>query len=92
MKFDPSTISAKKRAEWQQIEQQCALNSPEVRAPATHNGERLLWFVGSELHCDGYVFAQAYALPIDASQSLISERVHKLFGEITIVFDQQLSM
>jgi hypothetical protein len=90
MKFDASTISAAKREEWAAVERQCAIDSPRVGAPATFNGERLLWFVGADLHVDGYVFAQCYDLAIDSSQDEIEKRVRKLFGDIAIVFEQRL--
>jgi hypothetical protein len=90
MKFDPSTISAAKREEWAEVERQCAIDTPPVRAPATFNGERLLWFVGAELHCDGYVFAQCYEMPIDSSQELIVNAVRRLYGDVKIVFDESL--
>jgi hypothetical protein len=90
MKFDASTISAAKREEWAAVERQCAIDSPPVGAPATFNGERLLWFVGAELHVDGYVFAQCYDLAIDSSQDAIAKRVRKLLGDVSIVFDEKL--
>lgn len=90
MKFDASTISAAKRAEWQQVERQCSLNSPPVGEPATFNGKRLLWFFGGELYVDGYVFADCYALPPDSTQAAIVACVERLLGKVRVVFDAEL--
>jgi hypothetical protein len=90
MKFDLSTISAAKRAEWAEVERQCAIDSPRVGAPATFNGENLLWFVGADLHIDGYVFAQCYDMPLDSDQHEIVARINKVFGDVRIVFEAQL--
>jgi hypothetical protein len=90
MHFDASTISAAKRAEWQAVETECALNSPPVGAPATFNGKRLLWFFGGELYVDGYVFAECYAMPLHSEQAAITARVEKLLGKVRVVFDAEL--
>lgn len=90
MKFDASTISEKKRAEWAEVERQCALNSPPVGAPVLHNGQRMIWFVGADLHVDGYVFAQAYGMGEDASQLHITAAVNSLLGDVRVVFDADM--
>jgi hypothetical protein len=90
MKFDASTISAAKRAEWQQVELDCALNAPPVGAPATFNGMRMIWFFNGELHVDGYVFAECYGMPPHSEQAAITERVERLLGKVRIVFDAEL--
>jgi hypothetical protein len=90
MKFDAATISAAKRAEWAEVERQCALNSPPVGAPAMHDGKRLMWFFGGELYVDGYVFAECYAMPLHSQQAAITERVERLLGKVRVVFDAEL--
>jgi hypothetical protein len=90
MKFDPSTISAERREMWARVEAECAMNSPAVGAPVTHDGRRLMWFVGADLHVDGYVFAQAYKLSVDLSESEITARVNKLLGDVRVLFDSDL--
>ena len=92
MKFDPSTISQKKRAEWAAVErQQAATMPPYTRgAPALHNGQRMIWFDGDQLHVDGYVFADCYGLPTTASEHAIVERVIQLLGHVQVHFDAEL--
>jgi hypothetical protein len=90
MKFDASTISAAKRAEWQAVELECALSAPPVGAPATFNGKRLMWFFGGEIYVDGYVFAECYGMPDDAEQAAITARVERLLGKVHVEFDAKL--
>jgi hypothetical protein len=90
MRFDASTISAAKRAEWQAVELECALSSPPVGAPATFNGARMIWFHSGELYVDGYVFAECYSLPPDSSQEAMTLAVEKLLGKVHVVFDAKL--
>jgi len=92
MRFDPSTISQKKRDEWAAVERQQAQSMPPYTrgAPALHNGQRMIWFVGAEIHVDGYVFAQCYGMPANAKQHVIAERVVQLLGHVFVHFDAEL--
>lgn len=90
MKFDALTISAAKQAQWRQVELDCALHSPPVGEPAMFNGKRLMWFFGGEIYVDGYVFAECYAMPVDAEQAAITARAERLLGKVRIVFDAEL--
>ena len=56
---------------------------------AYHEGERLLWFVGPDLHCDGWVFAAYRGLPEEATQYDIEQAVFRRFGRIEVHFDTQ---
>lgn len=90
MKFDASTISAAKRAEWQAVELECALSAPPVGAPATFNGARMIWFHSGEIYVDGYVFADCYALPEHSLQPDIVAAVERLLGKVHVTFDDEL--
>lgn len=90
MKFDASTISEAKREEWAEVERECALNATPVGAPVTHEGRRMIWFVGADLHVDGYVFAQCYELPSDLDEHEITANIHALLGKVDVHFDAEL--
>jgi hypothetical protein len=90
MKFDASTISAEKRAQWAEVERLCALDAPPVGEPAMHNGKRMIWFFGGEIIVDGYVFADCYGMPVDSAQDEIVQCVERLLGKVQVVFDAEL--
>jgi len=90
MRFDPSTISAEKRAQWAEVERLCALDSPPVGAPAMHNGKRMIWFFGGEIYVDGYVFADCYGMPDNSQQAEIVQAVERLLGKVRVEFDAEL--
>lgn len=90
MKFNASTISAAKQAEWRSVELECALTSPPVGAPATFNGKRWMWFYSGEIYVDGYVFAECYGMPLNSAQAAITQRVERLLGKVRVVFDATL--
>jgi hypothetical protein len=90
MKFDESTISAEKRAEWAQIERDYAQNAPALGAPVVFDDRPLMWFVGAELHVDGYTWADCYNLADASDQNVITEHIKKRLGNVRILFDETL--
>jgi hypothetical protein len=90
MRFDPSTISAEKRAQWAEVERLCALDTPPVGEPAMHNGKRMIWFFGGEIYVDGYVFADCYGMPDNSAQAEIVQAVERLLGKVRVEFDAEL--
>ena len=90
MKFDESQISASKRAEWAAAERDYLSSAPDVGAPVTFQGRRMMWFVGADLHVDGYVWANCYDLEVQSDQRAISQHINKLLGDVRIVFEEEL--
>ena len=90
MRFNPQDVPQHRRDEWAAVELWCARNSPPVGSAEIYNGQRMLWFVGDELHVDPYVFAECYGLPQNSSQEDIVERVWALYGDIEIDFTTEM--
>jgi hypothetical protein len=66
--------SQKKLEEWAEAEREYLASAPAVGAPVMFNGARMMWFVGAELHVDGYVWAELVLPPIQiASDRFFSQ-------------------
>jgi hypothetical protein len=57
---------------------------------AMHNGQRLLWFKGSDIFVDANVWAECYELPIEDGTDAVVTHIRHLLGNVQIVFEEQL--
>jgi len=90
MKFDESTISEHKRAEWARIERDYIASAPAVGAPVTFRGEPMIWFNKDEIHVDLSIWANCYDFPLEAEPKEIVAHINKLLGDVKIVFEGKL--